>query len=363
MKFTKESLSFLGIYAKCADTKQAQNDKFQIKASTVEKSVTFSQFSDSAIVITKLDTDVDVDFTGIYPIGQFLALIQSVPNDAMLDIKSDGIYFNNNKYEFEKFSLEASFADTEKFIELIALDGESIKVTDFSKTKSSLIGNDDMGFVSILNENFVSSISGDTITCSYKTGNEKDSAFFIPKLAVTLCNEAKLESATFYKRTLGDNDFYFVALGKTNIIFQHKDYNKDILGLFTEETKAMYDHEYRIRIKKDSLKDALNRIKVFSSKNIYSRIYCATTNNQFKVESKEQNSGYAVELIEADMDDHLKEQDHLFCISQAYLSTVISYLKGELIIIHADRYSSEGVAIKITDEIGDDFFILCFVPE
>lgn len=363
MRFTKDSLSFLGVYAKCADTKQAQNDKFQIKTSVDDQTATFSQFSANAIVITTLKAEIKEDFTGVYPIGQFLALIQSIPSSEYIDIKSDGVYFKSNRYEFEKFNFEDAFKDTEKFIELINGEGKSITISQFSKTTKSLIGPDDLEFVLALNGNFVSAISGDTITCSYKTDNPSDITFYIPKLAVTLCNEAKLESVVFSQRVLDDQTFYFTNIGSTYIIFMNKEYNTDIAKLFTDELRCMYDHDTMIVINKTVLKGALDRIKVFSAKSIYSRVYCSSTNNQFKIESKEQNSGYAIELIDAKLDDALKDQEKLFCASQAYLSTILSFLKGEMVVIHSDAYSPDGVAIKVTDEIGDDFFILCFIPE
>ena len=365
MNFVKEELSFLSIFAKCADTKRPHNDKFQIKTDPARNVIVFSQISDAATIINEVNKTIDEDINSIYPINQFLALINSLPAGASIDIKNDGIHFNNNKYEFEKYNADDVFISIDETITALAKTTESITVSDFGKTKNSFIGQEPLDYVLVIDGKFLSALSCDTLVCSYHTNNDKSNTFFVPKLAVTLCNDSKKDSVEFKAISLGKNDekSYAVFLEGTHVIFMNKEYNKDMASLFEEDSKPLYDHPSKIKINKNLLKDALNRIKVFSSKNIYSRVYCSTTNNEFKVESKEQNSGYAVEIVEAEVDEAIKNQNPIFCISQAYLSTVVSYLKGEQVVIHSNVFSPDGVAVKITDELGEDFFILCFVPE
>ena len=276
MNFVKEELSFLSIFAKCADTKRPSNDKFQIKTDPARGVVVFSQISDSATIIKEVKKAIDEELNGIYPINQFLALVNSIPNEATIDIRDDGIHFNNNKYEFEKANAEDVFISIDETIGAISKSDEVISISDFSKTKNSFIGQEPLDYVLAIDGKFISALSCDTLVCSYTTSNNKEKTFFIPKLAVTLCNEYKKESVEFKSVVLGKNEekSYAVSFDDTYVIFSNKEYNKDMASLLEEDSKPLYDHPTKISINKTLLKDALNRIKVFSSKNIYSRVYC-----------------------------------------------------------------------------------------
>jgi hypothetical protein len=361
MIFNKEELSFLGMYYKCADTKLSQNDKFQISANKETQKVIFSQFSDNATIITKLDKIVDENFTGVYSVGQFASLIQSIPSESAIHIKTDGVYFNDNKYEFEKFNFNDVFNDVDTLLLSMESPQENtIVINDFLKTSKSLMGQGVFDCVALSKGNFVSTMSLDTLTCSYKTSNDVALKMYIPKLAVLLCNEMKLDIVTFNTGKLADKDFNFITIKNTHIIFARRDY--DVADIFDEEMVEMYEHKSIVTIKKEVLKEALNRIKVVASKAIHSRIYCSCTNNKFKIESKEQNSSQALELVDAQVDKDLIDNSS-FIISQSHLSTIISYFRGENIVIYAPNNFVDGVVIKISDEIGEDFFILNFISE
>ena len=50
-------------------------------------------------------------------------------------------------------------------------------------------------------------------------------------------------------------------------------------------------------------------------------------------------------------------------MSQNILSTAINTLKGEKVVIHSNVYSPDEKTIKVTDEIGEDFFVVVLVSE
>jgi hypothetical protein len=361
MIFVKEELSFLNIFTKCADNKQPQNDKFQIKADKENQQVTFSQISDGAVVITPVSKKIDEDFLGVYPIAQFVAIIASLPKDAEVDLRNDGIHFNGSRYEFEKFAYETVFTDIDRYRDLILGEHESVEIEDFGVTKSSLMGTDAdrVDTVNVANGYFVSTVTLESITCAYKTKNKSETTFFIPKLIVSLCNEAKKEKVVFKKVDSSNFKFYFTVIENTYLIFNEKEYQTP--NIFDEDIVAIYETTSKIVINKNELKEVLNRIKVFSSKNLYTRVKCSTTNNKFTIESKEPNSGYAVEHIDAEIDLDLQNQELAFAASQAYLSNVISVLKGEKVVINTRPYSLDNPVMKITDEFNEDFFIVSFV--
>jgi hypothetical protein len=362
MIFVKEELSFLNIYTKCADNKQPQNDKFQIKANKESQQVIFSQISDGAIVTTPIYKKVDSEFVGVYPIAQFVAIIASLPKEAEVDIQNDGIHFNGNHYEFEKFAYEAVFTDVEISIEdVIKNNSDSIEILDFGISKNSLMGleTDGVDAIKVTNGYFVSTLTLESITCAYKTKNKPEINFFIPKLIVSLCNEAKKEKVILKKIGSGNIQFHYTIIDHTTIIFTEKEYQTP--DVFNADIVSIYETPSKIVINKNEFKEVLNRIKVFSSKNLYTRVKCSTTNNKFTIESKEPNSGYAVEHIDAEIDTDLQNQELAFAASQAYLSNVVSVLKGEKVVINTRPYSPDNPVMRITDEFNEDFFIVSFV--
>lgn len=358
MIFNKEDFSFLSMYAKCSDTKMPQNDKFRIKASKEKQNVVFEQFSDNIFITTTLNKTVDKDLEVKFPVNQFLAFINSVPVNSEIDIQENGIHFNKNRYEFETIDLSSVFSGTEMYYTMIA-DQANTKTTisNFGLIKNSLTGADGFDCTLLKNGYFISEPIDSAIISVYKTTNDKNICFNIPKIAGVLALESKLDSVDFYL----NGKYKFIVIGTTYIFFGDKDYN--LPDVFEEDTVKQYDHSTKIEIPKNAFKDMLNRIKIFSAKNIYTRVVASSTNNQFVIESKEPNSGYAIEKIDADIDSELKEQEKLFFIPQTDLSTAVNNLKGDKIIIHTNVYSPDEVAVKITDELNEDFFIICLLPE
>jgi hypothetical protein len=209
----------------------------------------------------------------------------------------------------------------------------------------------------LTNGSFISAPNNESLLCAYKTSNSRDVLFYIPKLAGIIGVDNKKETMDFYK----SGEYIFININNTYIIFSIKEYS--LPNIFEKEFIQVYDHKTKIEINKNIFKDVLNRFKIFSAKNIFNRIKCSSTNNQFIVESKEPNSGYAIEKMEANIDDLLKNQEILFYVSQNILSIAINALKGEKIIIHSNVYTPDEKTIKITDEIGDDFFVIVLVSE
>lgn len=361
MIFTKEELSFIGIYAKCSDTKRPEHDRFRIKTDKEKQEVIFSQFSEGVTLITTLKKPVEENMEVFFPVNQFLPFINSIPVNSEIDIKTDGVHFNGNRYEFETIELSSIFNGTDKFKELVTDKSNVVSISDFGLIKNSFTGPEGFDCTLLVEGNFVSAPNDNTIVCSYKTTNDKLVSFYIPKLAGIIGLENKSDKLDFYKMVFGDDEYWFIEIGNTTLIFNKKDYM--LPNIFDDETKNQYDHKAKIEIDKSVFKDVLNRIKVFAARNVHTRIVCSTTNNQFIIESKEPNSGYAIEKVEASIDDALKDQEKLFFIPQTSISTAVNYLKGDNVIIHSNPYSPDEVAVKITDEIGEDFFIVCLLGE
>ena len=359
MIFLKEELSFLSMYSKCSDTKLPEHDKFKINVNSEKGEVTFSQFSDEIVLITTLNKTSDTSFEVVFPVNQFFAFINSIPVNAEIDIQSNGIHFNGNRYEFETVDLSSIFEGVDAFKDLVKDTSNKVSIVNFGLIKNSIIGNsaDQLDCTMLTNGSFVSAPNNESLLCAYKTSNNKDVSFYIPRLAGIIGVDNKKEVMDFYK----SGEYVFINVNNTHIIFTAKEYN--LPNIFDEDFKQIYDHPSKIEINKNILKDAINRIKIFSAKNIFNRIKCSSTNSQFIIESKEPNSGYAIEKIEASIDDALKEQETLFYVSQTILSTAINALKGEKIIIHSNVYTPDEKTIKVTDEIGDDFFIVVLVSE
>jgi len=361
MIFTKEELSFIGIYAKCSDTKRPEHDRFRIKTDKEKQEVIFSQFSEGVTLITTLKKPVEENMEVFFPVNQFLPFINSIPVNSEVDIKSNGIHFNDNRYEFETIELSSVFNGTDAFKELITDKSKVTTISDFNLIKNSFTGVDGFDCTLLVDKSFVSAPNDNTIVCSYKTINDNSISFYIPKLAGIIGLENKSDKLDFYQVEFNGDTCWFIEIGNTSIIFTKKDYI--LPNIFEDETKSQYDHEAKIEIDKSVFKDVLNRIKIFAARNVHTRIVCSTTNNQFIIESKEPNSGYAIEKVEASIDDVLKNQEKLFFVPQTSISTAINYLKGDKVIIHSNPYSPDEVAIKITDEIGEDFFIVCLLGE
>jgi len=360
MKFTKEELSFLSIHSKCADTTQPWSDKVKVFTDKEKGEVVFSQFSDQVIVLSSIKKNITEDFESYLPISQLISLVNTLSKEEDIDITSHNVVIiGDNKYEFETFELVEVFKDTDTFKSLQSY--ETTTISDFSKTKNSLMGADLLDCVNLVNKSFVSSVSSDSITMSYKSLNDKSINFFIPKLAVSIVNDNKLEECAFKKQDLNGKIYYIITIKNTNVIFTEKEYA--LPNVFDDEIKVIYEHKNKIEFDKDLLKNALNRIKIFSANNVYSRIRFKAEDNKIIIESKEPNSSVATENIEASVDNELKNKGILFYISQNNLSTAIGYLKGKKIIIHTEVFSQDLVTIKVTDEIGDDFFIISLLPE
>lgn len=361
MIFTKEELSFISIFAKCADNRQIQNDKFRIKTSVEKQEVVFSQFSEDIVLIKTLSKKVEDDFEVIFPVNQFVSLINTLPDNGEIDIKHDGITFNGNRYEFESIDLSSVFNATDSYRVTEYNEADKVIISDFLNTKNSFMGIEGFSCTLLAEGNFISAPNDNALVCSYKTSNDKDVIFYIPKLASLIGVENKINLMNFYNLKINNSDCILINVQGIDIIFNKKNY--ELPNICEEEFKSLYEFDNKIEFNKSVLKESLNRIKIFSQKNIYTRVRCSTTNNQFIIESKEPNSGYAVEKLEAFIDNDLQNKDKVFFVSQSDLSIAVNALKGDKIIIRAHTIFEDAAVIKVMDETENDFFLVRCIPE
>lgn len=349
VEFNKKDLGFIGLYNLCIDNKSPLHDKFEIKCKNNQ--VVFSQESDKCTLITMYDKTIDEDFQVVYSTAKVNSILNFVPDTESIIFTKEGLSFNKSKYDFEEEKLTLN--DSTELLELIKSGTQKEKIV-FKNLKNmntvkSYMGQEGLDTIVNVNDSFVAS-NEMGISAIIKSGNVSN--FNIPEILVNLIMFMKLSEIEIdvYDK------FVSTKIGDTYVIVPIKDYL--IPNIFADEFAEKYNHKNIITIPKDELIKAVQRIKVVASFNTYSRVFIYCFEDYIEIISKD--NANAIETVTAKVDADLK--DCFFIISANYLFQIISSLEGKNIIIHAVN-DVDAVAVKITDETSDKFFIHCLYPD
>lgn len=352
MIFNKEELNFLELYSLLADNKDPRkNDKVQIKAKKDENIVIFSQFSEEATLITKLEKKVDEEFTLILPSPKLYSLIRTLSDNTILKIEKSGIFFNSNKYDFEKVDFELN--DTDHFLMLSEKENDNkkvIKQVDKAFLLKPYIGKNELAVIHLNNNYFISALSEGTVIAAMKTLENKNINFYFPKIIIDIAKLANIKEIEF--DLFEELGIYYFKINKTTIFMVNKE--NSLPDIFSDDIKKIYEHNYNIIINKNELLESLKRIKIIAMNNIDSRILCAFKDSKMYIESKDND--YACEIINAKIDKEL--ENYSGYLSAVILDNIINNITSENIILKINP-DKESIAIKLESESKDTFFIHC----
>ena len=352
VKFEKKDLDFMGIYSLCMDNKNPLHDKFEIK--NYNDKVLFIQESDHTTLITVIDKNID-ECDLIFPTPKVSAILSNVSLDDTIVFDKNKMSFNKSYYEFEDENI--SISDKTDLMNMIESNKHTQKY-NFKNLKNinavkTYIGNEGLDTIVNTNSTYLSS-NELGISAIIKNENNIEDVFNIPAVLIDIISLLKLDDIEIdvYKE-------YGVIVSKVNstyVIIPIKDYL--IPNLFEEQYAEKYNHKDKIVVDKESLVKAVNRIKVIASTNVYSRIFIYCYTDYIELVSKDSNK--AVETVSAKVDKELI--DSYFILSSNYLYDISKSLEGKNIIIHALN-DPTALAVKITDEIENKFFIHVLYPD
>jgi len=347
MKIKRSELEFLEIFSMCVDNKNPLNDKFQVKSNGTD--VVFTQMSNEATIIKAFESKETINV--MFPTNQFTQLIKSFSADTEIDITDKGVVVGESKYEFEKVDYE--LPSTEQLYQKTKSDDftESFTLSDIKKmnTVKFCMGQEDLATIALMENSFVASNKSD-ITGVIKTANTFDKEFYFSKGIISILLKYGFDSISVDI----EDDFYHLSVNDVDMFVAFKEFS--LPNILSEDFKTIYEHPYECSVVKKDIQEILGRIKVFASSTVERRIHVTFKDKEMIVESKEKDSGYAVEKIKATYSDEL--EGHHIILSVSSFSTLISYLTGNTVMIRAINEKDANV-IKIYDEIGDMFFIQC----
>lgn len=355
INFQKKDLGFIGLYNLAIDNKNPLHDKFEIKGNKEETLII--QESDACALITIFDKKNEEEFNAIYSTSKVNSILSFVSDSEVITFSEKGIAFNKNVYEFEEEKVELT--DMSEILNLITNNKYEQRL-HFKDLKNILsvkgyIGQEGYDTIVNVNSSFVAS---NEMGISAIIKNENQDMFYIPKILVDLITYKKLDEIE-----IDNYDKFIVSkIDNTYIIISKKEYI--IPNIFEEEFASKYNHKDTITVGKEELLKAVQRIKVVASFNIYSRIFIYCFKDYIEIVSKDNSK--AIEVVTAKVDENLV--GHYFIISANYLFQISNSLEGKNIIIHALNDSEleeedKAVAVKITDEVENKFFIHCLYPD
>ena len=285
MKIKKQDLSFLNIYAQLSDSKAETN---KIVSLEIKNNVaTFYMKSTWTILITKIPVESEKDFSTNFGILQFLSLIKTVKDDAVIKVKEQSIVLYNNKnqekaelsFNVISFNIFDDFSDKLELLEKPAMSIVSLKELDklsglkkFASTKEMTL--DVIG----LNNNMF--FASDTKTGSIvKTSNELTSLYYLPRVIVNTFEKLKL---TEIEIKLYEN-YSVIVSDKTSIFIKNQNYKLPDFSL--DENKKIYDMKEGFEI--DYIEAEEFATIASSINNPAARVFMTIKKDYLLVESKE----------------------------------------------------------------------------
>ena len=356
ISFSKKELDFIGLYNLCIDNKSPLHDKFEIKCNKEETIIV--QQSDKAILATFFDKKNDEEFSTIYSTAKVNSILSFIPEQEIITFTEKGLTFNKSEYNFEEESINSD--DISEVLNLV-MNNKYSKRYSFKNLKSMLAVKNYIGIeegldtIVNMNESFVAS---NEMGISAIVKSENKNTFYIPKIIVDIVVFKKLDEIEI---DVYDN-FILMKVDNIFIIVPIKDYR--IPNIFESDYADKYNHKDKIILSKEEIIKAVQRIKIIASSNIYSRIFIYCFENYIEIVSRDGSK--ALETVNAKVDKNLI--GHYFIISANYLFQIANSLEGKEIIIHSLNNSEldeneKAVAVKITDEIENKFFIHCLYPD
>jgi len=358
--FTKKELGFIGLYNLCIDNKSPLHDKFEIKCNKEETLII--QESDACTLITKFDKKNEEPSETIYSTAKVNSILSFVPDSDIITFTEKGMSFNKSTYDFEEDKINLN--DVSEILNLVCnedgnppqyLQRYCFKNLKIMASVKGYVGQEGLDTIANMNGSFVAS---NEMGISAIVKSENQNTFYIPEILVNMIMFKKLDEIEI---DVYDN-FVSTKIEDTYIIVPTKEYL--IPNIFEEEFANKYNHKDTVVLSKEELVKAVQRIKVVASFNIYSRIFIYCFENYIEIVSKDNSK--AVETVNAKVDKDLI--GHYFIISANYLFQIANSLEGKNIIIHALNdveleEKEKAVAVKITDELQNKFFIHCLYPD
>lgn len=352
MKFTKEQLSFLDMFALVSDTKNIVNDKLQIQCDAEKKRVLFSINSEVTSLFYKFDMDVEKDSCFFFPINQVYQIVQLVPDDVSIDITDNVISFGkDSSYTFTQDPNIIPTIDFDYMHKNLKKADSEFDIVDLGKTTllKNFIGSPDTKFDAILltNSYFVASNKTDIIG-AIETSNPKDLFFYIPKMILNLVGQKKKDTCKIIKT----EGVIYTKIDDVEIFIVPCEYTlPDIFG----DIKSKLKHSTFVMFDKKVFMESLKRISVTTTNNLYNRIHLTFGKDSITVENKD--TGYACEKVICNNVD--KELcDHTIAVSSRYMELILNSFEGTTITMGVTNTSDGNTAITVRfeDEKTNRFF-------
>jgi len=347
--FDKKELDFIKLYNLAIDNKNPLHDKFEIKCNKEETIII--QESEKCTLITFFDKKNEEESQTIFSTGKVNSILSHVPDSDTVTFTEKGMSFGKSTYDFEEDKI--SLNDMSELMTLISNKNYTQKLVfknlkDMSAVKG-YVGQEGLDTIVNMNESFVAS---NEMGISAVIKSEDNNTFYIPEIIVNMIMFLKLNEIEIEVY----ENFISTKIDNTYVIVPTKEYL--IPNIFDEEFAEKYNHKHKIVMSKEELIKAVQRIKVVASFNIYSRIFIYCFEDRIEIVSKDNSK--ALETVSAKVDESLV--DHFFIISANYLFQIVNSLEGKNVIINVSP-DQEAVAVKITDEIDNKFFIHCLYPD
>jgi hypothetical protein len=295
------------------------------------------------------------DETFIFPIRQFVGVIQNTPNDCDIILTNNSIKVGDSiNYSFEKRDdFVVQLKDASFYLnEINNSKFEILKLKDTkeaAKLKSYIGTEDVLSTFIFMNNKFI--VSDNILTIIKSTENNSNQNVYFSKLFTDYLFALGKEEIEIY---IGEKIYYMNVAG-TYCIFPIAEKNYYIIpDLFSEKVRAIYEHKNTCIIMKSDLMNALNRISIVTRQNEDSRTFFTFTNNNLIVENKE--GDYALEQVPiVSCDSELF--DHNVVLSAVNVKNILSLLTGNQCIFYVLPDKKEARTIMVKDEIGNDVFI------
>jgi hypothetical protein len=356
MIFTKKDLKFLKLYASYTEANPT-GQNFQIKKID-NNTIQFSQIGANVLLFTRISQplkNIPDKYCYNFPTDQVSQLLNICKDDDSVIIEENTIYFGkSSKYEFTQVPYNIN--SEEKVMEDILLNyalkrPSSLKeLQKISAIKYFIGTRPGLGFVSFINNHFVSSNSFDY--GFVKTINNSSNVIAIPKLMLDIISSLKLKEVEI----LEDNEKLFFINEGTYVIIPKE---KCLLeNFFEDKWKQYYEFPEKINVKRENILEALNRINILAKDNEDTRISLSFTADTIKFESKGKN-GNAEEIVPAIIDNKLK--GHNIAIASITLLNAIDLLEEENLILQISP-DKQAFCISVWQENKERFFVISLLP-
>jgi hypothetical protein len=291
MKFTKEELGFIKLYAKVSDTTSEYSDLIALKP--LEKDLLFYQFTKNIKMFTILKDKVDGYVNNIFNSGDINQLLQKSKKKVDITLNGSKLSFGtSSQYTLYNHDLDVSSLPVDNYIEQInTLESKEVynipsfinfKGFDFYKLQ------DDDLLNTICHHDGHWIISDKDNALILKSGFSYDKPFFINGDITKVVSDVLLEedgSLNVYMLEdiehllIKTRDTYiFVPIGFLPPTPDFRQYAKEIY----------YNPNIMIKVDSECVKESLSRISTAASKKYgYGRIFIKFEDRRIKLESKD----------------------------------------------------------------------------